>query len=156
MVHHETKNWLILIDCSNAFNTVKYTAVLAEAACCVLALTPLVAKRNGERSAPVFIQMEWGEWRKIECLSGVQQADAMGPTLFCTPPLPVLKWTRGEFEPRGVEDLSYLDDISTGIMEITPDTVEAVPVLQLELSSIFFAFNPSRTVALPSKGHVRT
>ena len=31
-VHHEARNWLILTDCSNAFNTVKKTAMLAEAA----------------------------------------------------------------------------------------------------------------------------
>ena len=31
-MHHEARNWLILTDCSNAFNTVKKTAMLAEAA----------------------------------------------------------------------------------------------------------------------------
>ena len=41
---HETGNWLVLTDCSNAFNTVKRTAVLEEVAKCVPALTPLVAK----------------------------------------------------------------------------------------------------------------
>ena len=40
----ETGNWLVLTDCPNAFNTVKRTAVLAEAANCVPALTPFVAK----------------------------------------------------------------------------------------------------------------
>ncbi|CAN0524982.1 unnamed protein product [Laminaria digitata] len=37
---HETSNWLVLTDCSNAFNTVKRTAVLEEVANCVPALTP--------------------------------------------------------------------------------------------------------------------
>ena len=43
-VHHEEKNWRILTECSNAFNTVKRTAMLAEVATCVPALTPFVAK----------------------------------------------------------------------------------------------------------------
>ena len=102
-VHHEGKEWLILTDCSNAFNTVKRTAALAEAATCVPALTPFVAKCNGERSATVFFQMDSGERRKIDCSSGVQQGDAMGSALVCIPLLPVLKWIRGEFEQRGVE-----------------------------------------------------
>ena len=82
-VHHEAKNWLILTDCSNVFNTVKRTAMLAEAATCVPALTPFVAKCYGEMSAPVFFQMELGERRKIDCSSGVQHGGAMGPALFC-------------------------------------------------------------------------
>ena len=90
-VHHEAKNWLVLTDCSNAFNTVKRTAVLAEATTCVPALAPFVAKRYGERSAPVFFQMDSGERRKIDCSSGVQRRDAMGPTLFWMRRLPVLK-----------------------------------------------------------------
>ena len=49
-VHHEAKNGLILTNCSNAFNTVKRTAILAEAATCVPALTPFVVKCYGEMS----------------------------------------------------------------------------------------------------------
>ena len=45
--------------------------MLAQAAFCVPALTPFVAKGYGERSAPVFFQMESGERRKIDCSSGV-------------------------------------------------------------------------------------
>ncbi|CAM9791152.1 unnamed protein product, partial [Laminaria digitata] len=100
-VHHEARNGLILTDCSNAFNTVKRTVVLTEAATCVPALTPFVAKCYGERSAPVFFQMDSEERRKIDCSSGVQQGNAMGPALFCMPLLPVLKRTREEFDKRG-------------------------------------------------------
>ena len=39
-------------------------------------------------------------------------------------------------------------------MEITPDTVEVVPFFQRKLSNIGIAINPSKTVALPPKGHV--
>ena len=60
-VHHEARNWLILTDCSNAFNTVKRTAVHGEAATCVTALTPFIAKCYEETPAPVFFHMDSGE-----------------------------------------------------------------------------------------------
>ena len=152
-VHHEARNWLILTDCSNAFNTVKRTAVLAEAVTSVPVLTPFIAKCYGERLARVlvFFQMDSGERRNIECSSGVQQGDAMGPALSCVPLLPVLKRIREEFEPRGVEAFAYLD-ISIGMSEIKPDTVRAAPVLQHELCKIGITMNPSKSVALPPKG----
>ena len=155
-VHHEAKNWLILTECFNAFNTVKRTGVLAEATTCVPALTPFVARCYGERSATVFFQMDSGERRKIDCSGGVQQGDAMGPALFCMRLLPVLKRTPEEFEQRGVEAFAYLDDISIGMMEITPDRVEVVPFFQRELANIGIAINPRNTVDLPAKRHVPT
>ena len=54
---HETGNWLVFTGCSNAFNTVKGTAVLEELAKCGPALTPLVAKCYGTRSADVCFRM---------------------------------------------------------------------------------------------------
>ena len=80
----------------------------------------------------------------------------MGPALFCMPLLPVLKRTREEFEPKGVEAFAYLDDISIGMMEITPDTVGVVPFLQRKLPNIGIAITPSKTMALPPKGYVPT
>ena len=157
-VHHETKDWLILTDCSNAFNIeiVTRTVMLTETAICEPALTPFVAKCYGEMSAPVFFQMESGERRKIDCSSGAQQLDAMGPALFCMPPLPVLKRTRAESGPRDIESFAYLDDISIGTIGIIPNTVEVLPFLQRELSNIGIAINPSKTAALPPKGHAPT
>ena len=73
-VHHKAKHWLILTDCCNAFNTVKRTALLAEAATCVPAFTPFVTTCYGDKSAPVFFQMESGERRKIGFSSGVPTA----------------------------------------------------------------------------------
>ena len=75
--------------------------MLEKAATCVPALIPFVAKCYGERSAPVFFQMDSGERREIDCSSGVQQGDAMGPALFCMSLLSVLIRTREEFEPKG-------------------------------------------------------
>ena len=156
-MHHEARNWLILTDCSNAFNTVKRTAVLAEAVTSVPVLTPFIAKCYGERLARVlvFFQMDSGERPKIECSSRVQQGDAMGPALFCMLLLPALKRIREEFEPRR-EAFAHLGDISIGVSEITPDTVRVVPFLQHELCEISIAMNPSKTVALPPKGLVPT
>ena len=155
-MHHEARNWLILTDCSNAFNTEKRTAVVAEAGTSVPALTPFIAKCFRERPAPVFFLMISGERRRIECSSGVQPGDAMGPALLCVPLLRMLERIREGFEPLGVEALAYLDDISIGTSEITPDTVRVVPFLQHELCEIGIAMNLSKKVALPPKGHVPT
>ena len=153
--HHESKNWITLTDCSNVFSAVKRTAVLAEAATYVPALTPFVAKCYGERSAPVFFQMDSGERRRIDCSSGVQQGNAMGPALFSMPLLPVLKRTREEFEPKGAKAFAHLDDISIGMKEVSLDTVGVVPFLPpRELANIGVAINPNKTVDLPPKGHV--
>ncbi|CAN0588491.1 unnamed protein product, partial [Laminaria digitata] len=80
---HETGNWLVLTDCSNAFNTVKRTVVLEEVANCVPALTPLVSKCYATSPADVFFRMDSGETRTIACSSGAQQGDPMGPAMFC-------------------------------------------------------------------------
>ena len=151
-MHHEAKNWLILTDFSNAFNTVKRTAVLTEVATCVPALTPFVAKYYDERSAPMFFLMNSGESRKIDCSSGAQQGDATEPALPFLSLLPVLKRTRQEFEPKGVEAFAYLNDISIGMVEAASDTVD---VVQRELASIGFTMNLSETVASPSKSTYR-
>ena len=47
----------------------------------------------------------------------------MGPALFCMPLLPVLKRTREEFEPKGVEAFAYMDDIIVGMTDVSADTV---------------------------------
>ena len=66
---HETGNWQVLTDCSNAFNTVKRTTVLEEVAKFLPALTPLVAKCYGTRPADVFFRMDSGKTRTIACIS---------------------------------------------------------------------------------------
>ena len=68
----------------------------------------------------------------------------------------MLKRIREEFEPRGFGAFAYFDDISIGMSEITPDTVRVVPFLQHDLCEIGIAMNPSKTVALPPKGHAPT
>ena len=80
---YDTDNWLALNYCSIAFTTVRRTAVLAEVAKCVPALTPLVAKCHGTRPADLFFRMDSGKTRTIARTSGVQQGDPMGPAMFC-------------------------------------------------------------------------
>ena len=94
---HETGNWLVITDCSNAFDTVKGTAALAEVINCVPALTPFVAKCYGIRPADVFFRMDSGETRTVSCSSGVQQGDSMGPAIFCLALRPGLQRFREEF-----------------------------------------------------------
>ncbi|CAN0546862.1 unnamed protein product, partial [Laminaria digitata] len=100
---------LVLTDCSNAFNTVKRTAVLEEVANCLL------SKCYGTRPADVFFRMDTGETRTIACSSGVQQGDPMGPAMFCLVLRPGLKRFRQEFEGEGVEAFAYMDDVSLGL-----------------------------------------
>ena len=58
---HQTGNWLVITDFSNAFNTVNKTAVLVEVVNCVPALTPFVVKRYGTRPTDVFFRTDSGE-----------------------------------------------------------------------------------------------
>ena len=153
---HETGNWLVITDCSNAFNTVNRTAVLAEVANCVPALTPFVAKCYGARPADVFFRMDSGETRTITCSSGVQQGDPMGPAMFCLALRPGLKRFREEFEGEGVEAFAYMDDISLGLMGVTANTIRAITFLRRELDDIGIVVNPTKTVVLPPKGHAPT
>lgn len=134
-MYHEAKTWLILTDCPNS--AVKRTAVLAEVAICVPALSRFVDNCSGDISAPpVLFQIDSGERRKIDCSSRVQQGVATGPALVCIPLLSVLKRTREEFETRGVGAFVYLDDISIGMMKVIADALGTVPFLQRELANI--------------------
>ncbi|CAN0329739.1 unnamed protein product, partial [Laminaria digitata] len=135
---HETGNWLVLTDGSNAFNTVKRTAVLEEVTNCVPALTPLVAKSYGTRPA------DERPGRSL-ALSGVQQADPMGPAMFSLALRPGLKRFRQEFGGEGEESFAYLDDVSLGLIGITANTVRAVAFLWRELDHIGIVVNPAKT-----------
>ena len=76
--------------------------------------------------------------------------------MFCTPLLPVLMRTREEFETKGVESFAYLDNVSIGMVDVASDTVDVVPFLRRVLARIGIVMNPSKTMALPPKGHVPT
>ena len=95
---HAAGNWLVITDCSNAFNTVKRRAVLAEVANCVPAFTPSVIKCSGARPSGVFLRMDSGETRTIACSSGVQQGGPTGPSMLCLALRPGLKHFGEELE----------------------------------------------------------
>lgn len=157
-MRHEARNWPILTDYCNAFNTVKQTVVFAESVTCVPALTPFIVKcyNTRERLDPLFFQMNSGKISKIDCSSGVQQGDAMGPPLLCMPLLSVPKCLREEFEVPGVETFACLDNISIGIKEMTPNSAGVAPSLLDKLCETGIVIRPIKTVALPPKAHVRT
>ncbi|CAN0312017.1 unnamed protein product, partial [Laminaria digitata] len=111
---HETGNWLVLMDCSNALNTVKRTAVVETMANCEPALTSLVAKCYGTRPAEVFFRMDSAETRTIACSSSVQQGDPMGSEMFYLALRPALKRFQHGYEGEGVEAFGYMDDVSLG------------------------------------------
>lgn len=79
-------------------STVKRTAMLAEVANCVPALTPLVAKSYDTRPADVLFRMVSMETKTIACSRSAQQGDPMRPAMFCLALRPVLKRFREEFE----------------------------------------------------------
>ena len=72
------------------------------------------------------------------------------------PLLPVLKRIRSGVRAKrgGGIRLPAVDDISIGMIEIAPVTVEVAPFFQRELSNIGIAINPRKTVALFPKGHI--
>ena len=148
---HEIGNWLVLADCSIAFNAIRRTAVLAEVVNFVPVLIPLAAKCCGTRPTDVFFRMDSGETRTIACSSGVQQGDPMGPAMFCLALRPALKRFREEFEGEGVEAFAYMGDVSLGLMEVTANTVRAFAFLRQELEDIGIVVDTAKTVSLPSR-----
>ena len=93
-VHHEARNWLILTDCSNAFNTVKKTAMLAEAA-----ITHAIHRKMIRREArPCILPNGFGGAAKDRMLQRSAARGRHGPgVVLHAPLLPVLKRIREEF-----------------------------------------------------------
>ncbi|CAN0439236.1 unnamed protein product, partial [Scytosiphon promiscuus] len=87
---HQTGNWIIQTDCSNAFNTGKRTAIMAQAAKSLPDLVGYIARCYDEIPATAVYEMDSGERRTIECTSGVQQGDGMGPPLFSLILVPIV------------------------------------------------------------------
>ena len=74
--------------------------------------------------------MDSGETRTIAYSCGVQQADPMGPAMFCLAFRPGLKRFRQEFKGEGVEAFAYMDDVSLGLAVITANTIRAFASLR--------------------------
>lgn len=82
---HKAGNWLILADCSNAFNNlVNITAVLAGVATYLPSLTPFAAKCYVPRETTVVCILSDGfrGHRTVACSIGIQQRSPAGPAIF--------------------------------------------------------------------------
>ena len=145
---HETGNLLVIIDSSNVFHNVERTAVLAEVASYVPALTPLLAKCYGSRPTDMFFRMNYGETRTIAFSSGVLQGDPMGPAMYCLALRPGLKRFREELEGEGVQAFAYMDDISRRY-GVAANIVRAFAFLRRELDDIGIMVNPTKIVVRP-------
>ncbi|CAB1099205.1 unnamed protein product [Ectocarpus sp. CCAP 1310/34] len=112
---HQTGHWVVQTDCSNAFNTGKRTAIMAQAAKSVPDLVGYIARCYDEIPAKAIYTMDSGERRTIECKSGVQQGDGMGPPLFCFILVPIVLKLRAKYDHLGlvVEDVAEDQEPST-------------------------------------------
>ncbi|CAN0303380.1 unnamed protein product, partial [Ectocarpus fasciculatus] len=148
---HQTGNWIIQTDCSNAFNTGKRTAVMEQAAKSIPNLVGYIARCYDQIPASAVFEMDSGERRTIECRSGVQQGDGMGPPLFCLILIPIIDKLRRKYEPLGVTLKAYMDDITLHLRDITPDTVQAMTDLVQELAEVGIIVNRAKRLALPPR-----
>ena len=79
---HETGNWIVITECSNAINIVKRTRCLRRW---------LIACQRSRRWWPsdmaqdqlTFFFIDSGETRTIACCGGVQKGYLIGPAMFC-------------------------------------------------------------------------
>ena len=152
-VHHQTGCWVVGLDCSNAFNTVKRTAVFKEITRVAPRLAPLVAKCYGGPPADVFFELDSGERRTIASKTGVQQGDALGPALFCMPVGTAMRSTREAFGELGVDMFAYMDDIYFVFRDLNSAALGAVSHLGRLLEEMGVARNAAKTVGLPPMGH---
>ncbi|CAB1119527.1 unnamed protein product [Ectocarpus sp. CCAP 1310/34] len=121
---HQTGHWVVQTDCSNAFNTGKRTAIMAQAAKSVPDLVGYIARCYDEIPAKAIYTMDSGERRTIECKSGVQQGDGMGPPLFCFILVPIVLKLRAKYDHLGVSLKAYMDDISLHFKNITAENIQ--------------------------------
>ncbi|CAB1116596.1 unnamed protein product [Ectocarpus sp. CCAP 1310/34] len=122
---HQTGHWVVQTDCSNAFNTGKRTAIMAQAAKSVPDLVGYIARCYDEIPAKAIYTMDSGERRTIECKSGVQQGDGMGPPLSCFILVPIVLKLRAKYDHLGVCLKAYMDDISLHFKNITAENIQA-------------------------------
>lgn len=150
---HQTGHWVVQTDCSNAFNTAKRTAIMAQAAQSTPGIVGYIARCYDEIPAKAFYEMDSGERRAIECRSGVQQGDGMGPPLFCFVLVPIVSKRRTKYEPLGVRIKAYMDDITLHFKAIIEDAMQVVPDLVDELEAVGIVVNRRKSSALPPPRH---
>ncbi|CAN0359962.1 unnamed protein product, partial [Scytosiphon promiscuus] len=153
---HQTGNWIIQTDCSSAFNTGNRTAIMAQAAKGFPDLVGYIATCYDEIPATAVYEMDSGERRTIECTSGVQQRDGMGPPLFSLILVPIVLKLQVKYEPLGVSFKAYMDDSTLHLKVLTEESVQAMTDLVSELDKVGIVINRAKSWALPPPGHVIT
>ena len=153
-VMHQTGNCIIQTDCTNAFNSVKRTTIMKEAAKSVPELAGFIAKYYDGIPVSAVYEMDSGKRRTTKCSTGVQQGDGMGPPLYCLPMNPLLKALNEKYGPPVVEFITYMDDINIFLTSITEETVQAMPDLEKDLQEqLGITISRPKSIACPPQGH---
>ena len=86
----------LLLDCSNAFGTVRRNAMLEGAIKCGAhkLLSPLRAMYSGESVG--YVALANGTHAKVSISRGVRQGDSAGPALFGVALIPILEECRSD------------------------------------------------------------
>lgn len=150
---YQTGYWMIQTDCSNAFNTAKRTVIMAQAAKNTPDLVGYIARYYDEVPAKAMYEMDSGESRTIECTTGVQQGDGMGPPLFCFVLIPIIQKLNRKYEHLGVSLKADMDDINLLFKEITATTIPVIADRVEELPAAGIIMNRGKSSALPPPGH---
>jgi hypothetical protein len=151
---HEGDSWVLAVDGSNAFNSVKRTAVLPAAASLLDTGFDYVAALYGGPPPELLVQLPAGAGvTVIPSATGVQQGDALGPLLFCLALLPALRALRARWGPSGITFAALMDDVflggQPGVLTASPELLAAFEDLRGRLAAIGIAVNVSKSQALP-------
>jgi hypothetical protein len=152
---HESDSWLLDVDGSNAFNSIRRSVFLPAASAALGRGYSYVAAVYGNAPPPLLFRMESGEVRCIPSASGCQQGDPLGPVLFCLGILQLMRDLRGRFEASGISLFGYMDDLTLGGMPGQPvlsgALAEAFEALRLRLGEVGITVNTSKSRALPPR-----
>jgi hypothetical protein len=151
---HEGDSWVLAVDGSNAFNSVKRTAVLPAAASLLDIGFDYVAALYGGPPPELLVQLPAGAGVTIiPSATGVQQGDALGPLLFCLALLPALRALRARWGPSGITFAALMDDVfiggQPGALVAKPELLAAFEDLRGRLAAIGIAVNVRKSQALP-------
>ena len=113
---------VVQTDCSNAFNTAKRTAIMAQAAKSTPGPVGYIARCYDEIPAKAIYEVDSREGRVFERKSGAQQGDGiLGPPLFCFVIIPNVSKLRPKYEPLGVRIEACMDEVRLHFKEITEE-----------------------------------
>ena len=83
-VDHDMRHWIVVLNGSNAFNTMQRAVVVCKLAGLGPGLTPFKVTCYGDALPRVlFFELDRGEHCTISCLVGVHQKGGLGQSAFC-------------------------------------------------------------------------